>query len=678
MNDEKKSKKRLIEELEHQRERTAHLERLLLEMEQSDSTLAERKLRYRILSELTSDCCWVRWTRPDGSTRRLWVTDSFERVTGYSPEEFEAMGREKLVHPDDFEKIQDFIDGPFGVSQHEFRIIRKDGETRHLRERMRVVTEGDSICIYGATWDITEEKQALEALRRSEERTRLIIETALDGVLTMDENGQIFDWNPQAGAMFGWTREQALNKNLADLIDATDLEAAFEKPLGQVLTDRDDRFFLTRLECRGIHRSGRIFPLEMSVIPLNHGGGGLLSAFVRDLSVVKEAEKQKKTMEAQMLHVQKLESLGVVAAGIAHDFNNLLTIIMGNVEMVQRLVADQPHLAARHATALDAASRASQLCRQLLAYAGKEDFEFTALNLNHVIEDMQELLHVCVSKTVALDVSLAPTLPLIDGGADPLRQAVLNLVTNASEALIDGEGTISVSTRVAHCDAQVFSRCYLNDPLPEGQYVVLEVRDSGTGIRPDVQKKMFDPFFSTKFIGRGLGLATVLGIVRSHGGAIEVQSQSGNGAMFRVYLPAFQGNILKRQGLNPPADFDSQGETILVIDDDVDVRDMCYELLDDCGYRVVLAESGEEGLDLIGTRQNIDLVLLDLNMPGTSGMETLHRIKKERPRIPVILMSGYADEDPSALAQTESKVTFIQKPFRRDPFLKHVAASLER
>ena len=378
----------------------------------------------------------------------------------------------------------------------------------------------------------------------------------------------------------------------------------------------------------------------------------------------KEAEAERHHLEAQLQHAQKLESLGVLAGGIAHDFNNILMGIIGNAGLaMMELPSGSP--AGECIMHIEKASQhAAELTTQLLAYSGKGAFSLRPVNLTQIIEDMMHLIETAVSKRAFLTVRLSPDLPEIDGDAGQLRQVVLNLVTNASDAVEAAGGNIRVATGVMKADQAYLATTYLQDDLGEGQYIFLEVADTGCGIERKIQGRIFDPFFSTKFPGRGLGLAAVLGIARAHRAAIKVDSAQGEGTVFRVLFPC-RVQVEPAQKPAPiPEIFESSGGVVLVVDDEPVVRRVARLTLERFGFEVLLAEDGREALEVFRAHAGtVRCVLLDMTMPVMDGAEAYAQMRKTDADVPIILSSGYAETDARDRLKEWAAVEFIQKPY---------------
>ncbi len=394
-----------------------------------------------------------------------------------------------------------------------------------------------------------------------------------------------------------------------------------------------------------------------------------------DITALRQAEHQKLALERKLLETQKSESLGILAGGIAHDFNNLLTGILGNTSLA-RLELSPSSLPSQHLQHVEqAALRAAELCQQMLAYSGRGRFSIEEVALAPLVRDTLPLLSLSLSKQARLHTELDDALPPVVADAIQLRQIVMNLVINASDALGSDEGDITVRTGLQAVDRALLARCVQEPDIPPGEYVFLEVADTGMGMSPDTLPKIFDPFFTTKFAGRGLGLAAVLGIVRGHHGALRVTSTPGAGSAFRLFLPAARKpaevnrrSIPATDSANPTGTTNdsaspSRPARVLVVDDDAGVRTVCQRLLTSFGMSPVPTCDGDEALNLFRSSPDAyDLVLLDLTMPGLTGDEVLRRLRAIRADIPVLLMSGFSEVEAVARFR-DTDAAFLQKPF---------------
>jgi PAS domain S-box-containing protein len=405
-----------------------------------------------------------------------------------------------------------------------------------------------------------------------------------------------------------------------------------------------------------------------------------LASMLMDLVARKQAEDDRHQMELQLLHTQKLESLGILAGGIAHDFNNILAGIRGYADLVLTELAPATTIFQRVEEIRTATRRAADLTRQILTYAGKGPFRPEALDVSHVVGDMRRMLEVAVSKKATLDYDLAAELPATQADASQIRQVLMNLVANASEALGENAGRISITTRAVKSDADIKVDSVFGLRLPAGQYVALEVTDNGSGMEEASLRRIFDPFFTTKFAGRGLGLATVQGIVRSHHGAVLVSSRPGRGSTFCVLLPATEG-VRAPGPVTPAASAEHparQGSgTVLVVDDEESVRKSTEAMLVCRGFDVLTAGDGEEALDMFRrNRERIVCVLLDLTMPKMSGAEVLAELRRMAPEVRVILTSGYPEEETMRRVAGQRVLGFVQKPSPIDEMIVRLQKSL--
>jgi signal transduction histidine kinase/CheY-like chemotaxis protein/HAMP domain-containing protein len=377
------------------------------------------------------------------------------------------------------------------------------------------------------------------------------------------------------------------------------------------------------------------------------------------------AEDEKRKLEAQILQTQKLESLGVLAGGIAHDFNNLLMGILGNAEMALMDLPETSAVAPLIRAIEKAGTRAAELTNQMLAYSGKGKFFVQWLNLNELIKEMADLLQVSISKKITIRYDFAEELPLIEADATQIRQIVMNLITNASEAIGDRTGLISLSTGEVVQGNGSPAEASLEEALAPGCHAYLEVSDTGCGMDEETRSRIFDPFFTTKFTGRGLGLAAVVGIVRSHKGLIQVRSQPGQGSIFKVLFPAMDcSSHQAAESITAPQRY-SGGGTILVVDDEDMVRDVARMMLEELGFGVITARDGKEGVEIFRRMSGeIDAVLLDMTMPEMSGEEAITEMHGLRPEVRVILMSGYDEMEAANHFSLTKPAAFMQKPFQ--------------
>ena len=518
--------------------------------------------------------------------------------------------------------------------------------------------------------NIIRRKRAEEELRENEERFRELFEHMGSGVAIYEAVGDgedfVFkDINP-AGARIGRVkREDHLGKSVLDVYPGV-------KKLGLFAVFQEVwRTGIPQHHPMSAYEDGRIaIWVENYVCKLPTGE---VVAVYDDITANKKAEEQRLGLERQVQHAQKLESLGVLAGGIAHDFNNLLMVILGNADLAMDELS--PHAPAREniREVEKAAKRAAELSKQMLAYSGKGRFVVEPINLNEFVEEMGHLLEVSISKKAVLKYNFADNLPTVDGDATQIRQIIMNLITNASEAIGDTSGVIALSTSAMDCDRAYLDnvheilRAGLDEPLSEGIYTCLEVADTGCGMDSKTIEKIFDPFFTTKFTGRGLGMAAVLGIVRGHGGAIKIYSEPGKGTTFKVLFPAGEslenGAVIQRRDNSASEAWQGRG-TVLIADDEETVRAVGKQMLDRMGFEVLMAADGREAVEIFGDHADeIDCVLLDLTMPHMDGEQAFRQLRRLRPDVVVILCSGYNEQDATQRFAGKGLAGFVQKPY---------------
>lgn len=391
-----------------------------------------------------------------------------------------------------------------------------------------------------------------------------------------------------------------------------------------------------------------------------------------------KAEDERRELELQVLHKQKLESLGLLAGGVAHDFNNILTAMMGFIYLLEnRLQADEESRELLKNVS-DAAERASSLCNQLLAYSGKGQFVIESIDLSELIRETEALLRVSIPRTTQVILDLADDLPRIEADASQIRQVVMNLITNATEAIGEKPGKVRIQTGLSNLSPRDVAQNLVGNSCDVGEHVTIRVSDSGCGMTPETLNRMFDPFFTTKKTGRGLGMAAVLGVVRSHNGAILCDTHPGGGTSFTVaFPPTTRAQVLPLES-KTGAEL-SIHQTILLVDDEPVIRTGVAKALKDRGFTVLTASDGEEGMRIFNShRKEIGLCIIDMVMPKLDGKAMLREIRKTSPDARVILTSGYAKEAFVHQSQLKAPIAFLKKPFRIDQLMTLIAKMSSR
>ncbi|BDU73528.1 PAS domain-containing hybrid sensor histidine kinase/response regulator [Mesoterricola silvestris] len=504
-------------------------------------------------------------------------------------------------------------------------------------------------------------------LRGSEARLQGFVRHATAAIAFKDGEGRYLLINPAMEALLALPAERILGR--------TDLELLPEPRGGEVaLLDRKvlGAAQAVEVEERWTHGDGSVHDYLAQKFPLvdAEGRNWGIGAICTDITERKRAEQAR-------LQSQKLESLGVLSGGIAHDFNNLLGAILGNLGLAQMEISPTASASTRLKTIESLVVKATNLTRQMLAYSGRGTFEIKPIHLNVLVEEMTHLLTISISKKVTMRYSLDRTVPLIQADASQLQQVVMNLVINASDAIGDNPGTITVRTGVMSADADYLERTFQSQPMAPGTFVTLEVADDGSGMSPETQKRIFEPFFTTKFSGRGLGLSAIQGIIKGHGGGIRVYSEVGKGTTFKLLFPATSAPAGAQPGPEALQLFHGAG-TILVVDDEESIRTMAAGILTQMGFDALLAADGMEALMLYETHKaDIRLIILDLTMPHMDGAEAFAALRARGHATPVVLSSGFNESEAVTRFRGEGLAGFLQKPYRVQSFIQAVKAALE-
>ena len=518
--------------------------------------------------------------------------------------------------------------------------------------------------IVGISTDITDRRRGEQEALEREHLFRLLFERSGDANLLIDE-ARFVDCNQATVDVLGAPDKAAvLGMHPSELSPPSQPDGQASKEKADCLIDLAHRLGSHHFEW--VHRKfdGTDFPVEVLLTAIPWKGKQILHTTWRDRTEARQAEEQRRHLETQFQQAQKLESLGVLAGGIAHDFNNLLTAVLGNLNLAQFKVEPGspalPFLENAERTVL----KASDLTRQMLAYSGKGKFVVQPQDLNQVVQELANLLHVSVSKKAVLQLELAPDLPWIEADGVQLQQVVMNLVTNASEALGDAEGTIAITTGLEILDADRIAADFPTQEMGPGPHVTLEVRDSGAGMRPEVLARIFDPFFTTKPTGRGLGLSAMRGILKGHRAGLAIQSEVGRGSTFTAYFPAAPGLASPVLPPEPAAPEGLMSGRILLVDDEAVILDTLCPALEAMGLSVVVARDGLEAVSRFReSPEAFDLVLMDLTMPRMDGREAFRIMKAIRPAIQVVLSSGYQGQESLHPITEPGLAGFLPKPY---------------
>ncbi|MBS1785933.1 MAG: response regulator [Acidobacteria bacterium] len=490
---------------------------------------------------------------------------------------------------------------------------------------------------------------AEQALKESEARFRGIFENSGDAVFLVGvhEDGFTYDdLNPEAERFLRLKKAEVQGRYFRDLLPEPLCSYYVSRCKETIAAERS----ITYDESVDLPSGPSKF--STSLVPIKDAAGKVvrIAGVCRDMTESRRAEER-------LREAQKLESLGLLAGGIAHDFNNLLTAILGNLGLAQDEPAEsRPYLDRIEATAL----RASDLTRQLLAYSGRGRFVVMAHDLNLVVQEITQLLGVTIPKNTRLDFRLATDLPAVEADSAQLQQVLVNLVSNAADAIGDREGRITIATRRRFVDAADLATRFVGQNLGAGEHVVLEVSDTGCGMAPEVRDRMFDPFFTTKAKGRGLGLAAMQGILRGHHAGLQLQTEEGKGTTFQIFFPAAKEAVSAASQGHDPKQLKAGGR-LLLAEDEPDVRASAIEILEHLGFEVEATPDGMDAMKAFETRPDaFRAVVLDLTMPRMGGREAAARIHALRPAVPILLCSGFSESDATDGADY---LRFLRKPY---------------
>lgn len=545
---------------------------------------------------------------------------------------------------------------------------------REALDRLQRTNDDLDRVVADRTSELARRTEAEGALRESEERYRRLTDNAFDLIIELDSDGRVLYASPNHRDVLGYEPDEITGRSSYGLLHPDDRDEVLQ--LFEMLLVSDlDRQIVTRIR----HKDGSWRWFESSgnayALPTGEMRAVIIS---RDVTERKQAQMQQEKLEAQMQQTQKLESLGVLAGGIAHDFNNLLVPILGNARLAESELEPGSPVGPFVERIATAAVRTSELTTQLLAYAGQGKLTTRSLDVCELLREMGELLHTAMSRKVELRYELPDALPPVEGDPTQLRQVILNLIINASEAIGDAPGVVTIGAGTLEVDGDRLGDAYLGADLPDGSHIYLDVRDTGCGMDEETRSKIFDPFFTTKFTGRGLGLAALLGIVRAHGGAVGVDSEPGRGTRVRLLLPQGSGAAeAEENALACLREWRGSG-TILVVDDEESVIDLLEHVLPRSGLSVITARDGKEAVERFREHApTIAAVLLDLTMPEVGGAEAFVEIRRIRPDARIILSSGYSVVDVAARLGGQKADGFLQKPYEPQALIQKLRELLE-
>jgi PAS domain S-box-containing protein len=646
--------------------RTKKLAVEIQERKQAEEALREGEEKYRTVADFTY--AWEYWLAPDG--RYLYVSPACERISGYRVEEFQQNPNllERITHPDDRHRlsvhIRDVLQGKSDVCEMEFRIITRVGKEcwiSHICQDVYNPT-GEYLGRRSSNLDITERKQAEEALRESEVRYRTLIETTGDLIYTTDKKGFLTYMNPTLERTMGYAHHEWNGQTFARIV-APEYIDSVKDHFKRAMKGESIPVYETDL----IRKDGKRLSVEFnaSTIYDNEGKPAGRYGIGRDITDRKRVEEEKRRLEERLQRAEKMEALGTLAGGVAHDLNNVLGVLSGYSELLLMEIPEGNRSRGHVEKILQSTEKGAAIIQDLLTLARRGVAVSDVINLNSIVSGFLKTpvfekikdYHPRVTFKTECDKNLLN----ITGSPLHLEKTLMNLVSNAAES-ISGEGTVTIRTESRYLDKPL--RGY--DEIKEGNYTVMTVSDTGMGIPAENKEKIFEPFYTKKTMGRsgtGLGLAIVWGTVKDHNGYIDVQTEVGQGTTFTLYFPVTSEELMAPQQKETVDRYMGKGESVLVVDDIAEQRDIAARLITQLGYEVHVVSSGEEAVKYLrGNRA--DILVLDMIMaPGIDGLETYQRVLKINPKQKAILVSGFSETDRVKEAQKLGAGAYVKKPY---------------
>jgi two-component system cell cycle sensor histidine kinase/response regulator CckA len=635
---------------------------------QAEEALRESEEKYRRIIENTYDVIY----QTDMEGRFTFVSPSSVGLLGYTPED--VLGRrvsELYAEPEERNRLLKLLTEIDSVTDFEAALVRKDGSHVWVSTNVKLLRDekGNLLGVEGVTRDISVGKSAKEALRASESKYRTLVEHSIQGLVVAqaDPVRLSFVSGPME-EITGYSPKElrAMSPNeLTVLIHEEDREAFFrnfqDRLAGKVVPKRD--------EYRITHKNGGIRWVEISSTLIEYAGKPATQTVFMDIT-------ERKKLEKGLIEAQKMEAVGTLAGGISHDFNNLLQIISGNAELLEMELAKKGMRFTEMDAIRHAAHRGADLVKQILTFSRRVDTKLETINLNDDVRSTERLLYRTIPKMIEITIDLEERLNPIQADSTQIEQILINLAVNAKDAMPKG-GKLTITTQNLNVEEQ---NCRMCGHSFSGQHVLLTVSDSGHGMSEDVLQHMFEPFFTTKGLadGTGLGLATVFGIVKMHGGHIDCESEEGNGTTFSIYFPAIEEPKPAIEAKQEAAPIAGGTETVLVVDDEPLISELAKRILTNAGYSVLIAGSGKEALDIYARhKSDISLVILDLIMPEMGGKQCLEELLKINPLVKALIESGFAVKgDTKTFLDTEAK-GIVPKPFNMRELLRSVRHVLD-
>ena len=638
-----------------QLEKVFHIARDITEEHLAKEALRKSEEKFRTVADFNYD--WEDWLGPDD--RFIYVSPSVTRITGYTAKEFYADTslRLNIVHPDDRKNLighqhRRLADGQ--LSSLEFRIITKTGDERWINHGCQKVyaEDGKYLGVRGSNRDITDRKQAESALAESQRRLKTILDSAPIGIGSSKDRRFGF-FNRKMQEMFGYTAKELENQSSRILYESDD---EFQR-VGKIKYPLIEKYGCGAVETRMVNKAGNLLDVYLTSSPLYPGDleKGIIYT-ITDITDLKKAERTKVALQTKLMEARKMEMVATLAGGVAHDFNNALTVVIGNIELLNMNPNDGHNISSCAQEVSDAARRMADLTKQLLAYARGGKYQVQEISLQQFIEQAIKEIQCSVDRSFEVLSNLDCRESSVMADRSQLQMLFNAIFTNAIEAM-SGQGKLEIS-----CSNQELTRQFIGDhPGSEyGSFVCFSVKDNGCGMDEKTLERIYEPFYSTKFAGRGLGMAAAYGIVKNHGGYISIDSKTGQGTMVEVYLPLFPPKttaIAKTHELTATI-------TILLIEDDEMLQDLEKRRLEALGYNVLSAHNGRQALQLAKKFQGtVDLALMDVHLPDIPADILYLQLMEICPAMKVLLCSGSALDWSAQKALNAGANGFIEKPF---------------
>lgn len=633
--------------------------------------------------DLIHDLDAIIWELDDARRLYTFVSQRAEELLGYPLERWlsePGFWSNQIVHPEDRPWVlEQCLQAKETGSENrmEYRAVTAAGRVLWLRHVSRLVERGASGGHRrGVIFEITDQKQAEEALRRQRAYFARLFENAPEAIVLLDEADRVQRVNEEFGRLFGFTTAEVLGRAINELI----VPAGLRKE-ARALSRRAAAGERVGIETMRQHRDGSMVHVSILAVPVEFEDGTIhIYGIYRDVSARKRAEQALAESEEQLRQAQRMEAVGRLAGGVAHDFNNLLTVIQGHAQLLLDGlgVADPRREDAEEVWR--SVKRAATLTRQLLAFSRKQILKPETVDLNVIVASMEKLLRRLIGEEIRFEARLAGDLGRVLADPGQVEQVIMNLVVNARDAM-PGGGRLSITTADIELGEEYTSR--FSDPVKPGPYVLLTVRDTGIGMTPEVRARIFEPFFTTKEQGQGtgLGLSTVFGIVKQSGGYIWVESTVGAGTTIKLYLP----RVAAAAGVTEPEPEGAGGgaagnaETVLVVEDEDAVRSLICRVLRKQGFAVLEAANGAAALwQLDSHAERVDLIITDMVMPGMSGTELAERVRRTRPEVPFLFISGYTEDELVRRGVADGRLILLDKPFSPSALTRRVREMLAR